>query len=115
MSSSDSTDAATSGVDGPATSVSDRLGTNHQQVWITPSQHYIDRPRRDLTSDLAGHVAQDPQHHQPYRRVQGGTELLGDGSGVRVTIFSCRSELRLKFGDVPVQVHDTTIAKAMVS
>ena len=79
-------------------------------MWITPPQHDVDRPGRDLPGDLAGHVAQDPQHHQPCRGVEGGTELLGDGPGVRVTILGRRSQLRLEFGDVPVEVHDTKLA-----
>jgi hypothetical protein len=79
-------------------------------VRITPTQHDLDRPGRDLAGNLAGRVADDPQHHQPHRGVEGGTKLLGHGPGVRVTILGRRSQLRLEFGDVPVEVHDTTIS-----
>jgi hypothetical protein len=81
-------------------------------VWITLPQHDVDRPGRDLSRDLAGHVAQDPQQHQAHCSVQGGIELLGDGSGVRVAVLGRRSQLRLEFGDVPVEVHDTKLAPA---
>jgi hypothetical protein len=77
---------------------------------ITPSQHDIDRSRRDLPGDLARGVAEHTQHHEPHRGVDRGAEPLGDGAGGGVIGLRGGGELRLKIADVPVEVHDTTVA-----